>query len=288
MVSEFLTRYELDESNPVVDSIMHRYPHLAVPEHIQNGSIGVGVATTADQQVRRLSVLTGVYTTREYFSSIQKVSLPETSSTQLAGLFRNEKRYLHFLHSYLSDKYEHFIEDGVIVSLSDGMELYIDSWEANSIPIVAMDENGNPVGSTRLILSGSYYDMPSLHVPIDDANEQRRNCAKAEYSQFAVCQSKKNVSIALIRAAMQVSRSLDIPEWNAVIDDKVLRLMNRKYKLGLLTIGPSNWHLGSSSTPIIANIDTMVHNSSRDTITKKISAFLSGENISEFGWYMGP
>jgi len=176
-----------------------------------------------------------------------------------------------------------------------GQGLYIDQYEACSLPLVAKigDE---VVGSLRLIpnIPGGI-GLPINYEPkilIDGEWKQFVLKASYELSQYANSLKRKKdhrVSVGLIRAYMGIVDTTREFTSVAIIDDRVAATLNGPYSgFNLPQIGPSVYYLGSQSTPVYININDGRQNS-RLNGHAELADFLSGrKNVSGFEWYAGP
>lgn len=171
--------------------------------------------------------------------------------------------------------------------------VYVDDYEESSIPIVAKIGD-KTVGSLRLVKDKDDLPMPIKsegEVKIYEGKQALVDRVDFEWSQLAKAKDFSRDSrpvYALIRAGIAISRELGIEDGVAVIDDKVRKYLNGvRISLNLGDIGPTVDYMGSLSTPVYLNFESMVQSCARAG-NSNLSEFLDTGQAPGFEWYKGP
>jgi len=260
-------------------------------KELSDREVSVGLASTSQEKIGRLEVVTDRYIREGYLQGIPfaRVDLKAEDVVQENGL--------GLLYDFLDeDLFEKFIKEGLLLRFTDGQQLYLDKYHWQSAQFVAKTKQGY-VGSIRLIMDHNdseidMYRLPTLtdeNIQIDEEWKERVIHICAELSQFAkLKEAPSTVSVALLRIAAQYSRANNIPEWLATTDNSVVRLLNGfVFNFGLPKIGPSVKYLGSDSTPVLINIEESIGNAETKGSSEGIAKFLKGEDVKGFEWYTG-
>ena len=265
-----------------------------IPEkELGENEICVGLATTPEEKIGRLGVVTDRYIREGYLQGIPfaKVDLEARDVVEENGI--------GLLYDSLSeDLFDKFIKEGLLLRFSGGEQLYLDKYHWQSAQFVAKTRAGY-VGSVRIIMydEGSklnLFKLPTLveqDINIDSEWKEKANTVKAELSQFAKIKEPyvpATVSIGLLRIAAQYSRANNIDEWVATTDNSVVKLLNGfMFNFDLPKIGPSVKYLGSESTPVLINIEQAIGNAEKKGSSEDIARFLRGDDVKGFEWYTG-
>jgi len=258
-----------------------RTEQLSLP--IPPGEVHVGVATTIADKIGQLTVLTETYNTRNYLDLIQRTKINNT----INNLLGNDG--LTIIQQELPSKlYDEFIKNGLLLKTSDSPNfLFFDKYYWSSIPFIAKNESGY-IGSARLIIRDTY-GLPTTNdarITILPKYTCYGNELQAELSQLAVKKKSKNgISLGLLKSAYQYSKKNNISAWLATIDNHVLKIFNGTYmNFNLPKIGPSINYLGSTSTPIIIDLDTALINADTQSVdgTSPVAAFIRGTSNTGF------
>lgn len=266
-------------------------PDFSLPDQeLPRGEYGFGIATTPDETIGRLHVVTQRYSREGYLDEISEVE------TDIPVDLVISDQGLSFLERNLSPEYFHeFLEHGLLLRFPCGNTLYLDKYHWQSVQFVARGKEGI-VGSARLILHNPdaelNFPLPTLSdrsISINPEHRDKAQSVDAEFSQFAKLKEAPSVvAIGLLRVAAQFSRWKGIPEWLATTDNVITRLLNSTFfNFGLPKIGPSVEYLGSMSTPIFINIETALQHAEGYDTSRASSNFLSGNNEPGFEWYHG-
>jgi hypothetical protein len=180
---------------------------------------------------------------------------------------------------YLAEGYvDHLSETGTID----------DPYVAHSEYIVATDPaSGDLVGTCRLITS-DVHALPLLeHMAIDDewshVLRTTPSALLAEVSALATPRGNLGhfvISAALCREVIQRSlRETRRKYLLCIVDGRLLRVLNRVFKLGLVAIGPTQQYMGTT-IPAVLELDGFVeHMQSRRDDTAEF--FLEGLTLDE-------
>lgn len=254
-----------------------------------DGSLTSGLAFGAKQQVDRLRVATQRYTREGYLNDLGQ-------PVEMAGLepaTMIEMGLVDFSSQLTQEQRDRFLHDGIIINLEGGQELYVDKWLfEDTIPIVGYEKVGGliiPTGSVRLILPRTGRDIPLFdndEIAIHPEYITDASLSMAELSQLAVMpESSRLMASALLRKAVEIGKRLDLMVWGAVIDGKemedekgrkrmtgVLGLMNGSaYSFGLPMIGPTVYHVGSDTTPVLIDVERALSNAEQGERSTKHS-----------------
>ncbi|MEI7579138.1 MAG: hypothetical protein WCJ58_03795 [bacterium] len=258
-----------------------------VPETLKDGEIAIGVATSIEDQIGRLGVVTERYNHQGYLANVQKCTLPVKPEVVL-----NADGLTSVQQLLSPDLYEAFEKEGLVMEFEGGQSLYVDKYHWNSVPIVAKTNEGY-VGSARVIVRNGH-GLPTLTDPRIQINEEwqeKANACPAEFSQFAVKKgSPPGVSVGILRNAHLYSRDvLGLNAWVATTDNFVVKLLNGSFfHFSIPTIGPSVDYLGSSSTPTYLDFEKSLDNAQQYESSAGIARFIRGENgVDGFQWYQG-
>lgn len=261
-------------------------------KEIEENEVCVGLATTPQEKIGRLAVVTERYIKEEYLQGIPFAGV---------NLFAEEvvdDNGIGLLYDSLNEElFDKFIKEGLLLRFRGGEQFYLDKYHWQSIQFVAKTKEGY-VGSVRLIMANQdlrYFELPTLKeesIQIDNKWKERASIVKSELSQFAKQKEPyvpATVSIGLLRAAAQYSRANNIEEWLATTDNSVVKLLNGyMFNFELPKIGPSVKYMGSESTPVLINIEQAIQNAERKGSSQDIARFLRGENgVKGFEWYTG-
>lgn len=266
--------------------------------NMPDGTFTSGLATTPKQQLDRLIVATQRYLDEGYLKDLgEAVSIEGMLPESLFDMSLDQ-----FSSSLSEADRARFMHDGVMVRIAD-LELYVDKWLfEDTIPIVGYEKKDGkvvPTGSVRLILPKRGRDIPlfdNQSIAIDPEQLDSATLSQAELSQLAIVQgATRGMASALLRKAVEVGRKLNMLTWAAVIDGKevqddngdkklsgVLGLLNGSaYAFGLPSIGPSVYHVGSDTTPVLIDVDKALDNAEtgeRKTASSvKSSQFIRGK-----------
>ena len=257
-------------------------------DNIAEGEVLVGIASTPEDKIGRLEVVTNRYKLQGYLQGVPFawVDLEAKDVVQDQGFDLLEK-------NLTPEVFEKFLQEGLLISFQDDKQLYLDKYHWQSIQFVAKNNTGY-VGSVRLIMDSpeNKFGLPTLEedsIRIEEEYLDLCRSIKAELSQFAkIKQAPATVSVALLRIAAQFSKANEIKEWVATTDNLVIRLLNGVYfNFDLPKIGPSVHYLGSESTPILIDIDKSLDNAERKESSKDMARFIRGEEVQGFEWYTG-
>lgn len=243
-----------------------------------DGVLTSGLAFGAQQQVDRLRVATLRYTREGYLNDLgQPVDMVGLEPTTMIEMGLEE-----FSSQLTQEQRDRFLKDGIIVNVEGGHELYVDKWLfEDTIPIVGYEKVDGlivPTGSLRLILPRRGRDIPLFdndEIAIYPEFITDASLSMAELSHLAVMpESSRLMASALLRKAVEIGKRLDLMVWGAVIDGKeiedekgrkrmtgVLGLMNGSaYSFGLPMIGPTVYHVGSDTTPVLIDVERALSN----------------------------
>ena len=236
---------------------------------IGENEVCVGLATTPEEKIGRLNVVTDRYIREGYLQGIPfaKVDLEAKDVV--------EKNGIGLLYDNLSDDlFDKFIQEGLLLRFNGGEQLYLDKFHWQSAQFVAKTRAGY-VGSVRIIMDGEKSESTAFPLPtltekdiiIDQEWREKADSVKAELSQFAKIKEPyvpATVSIGLLRIAAQYSKANNIEEWVATTDNSVVKLLNGfMFNFDLPKIGPSVKYLGSESTPVLINIEEAIGNAEK-------------------------
>ena len=247
-------------------------PTIPVVEDI--APVECNMASTVEDQIGRLQVVTQRYEIEHYLDGIGTVSMDDISPEALLS-----KEGFDALRSRLSpEEDESFMKDGILVE-HDGKKLYFDKYNWNSVPFV-VKRGEEYLGSARLIIKNGF-GLPTTNDPrIEISHLWKDNADKcpAEFSQFAVKKgAPMDTSVRLLKAAYDYSNYAGIKDWVATTDNSVVRLLNSSFfKFNLPYIGPSVDYLGSESTPIYIDLEKALNNASQFDSSRKIASFIRG------------
>ncbi len=258
---------------------------------LRDGEVIVGIASSPEEKIGRMQVVTDRYMFQGYLQGIPFVKM-DLDARDVVG-----EGGFSLLEEHLDpEKLEDFMKEGLLISFMNEDPLYIDKYHWQSVQFVGITNQGY-VGSVRLIMSNPTSEVPTFKLPtltdrkikIEKEWKKAVKHIPAELSQFAKLKSAPGtVSVALLRAAAQYSRANGIEEWVATTDNLVIRLLNGIYfNFGLPKIGPSVCYLGSESTPILINIEESLNNAEQKASSKDTAKFLKGEAVPGFEWYTG-
>jgi hypothetical protein len=245
--------------------------------NMPDGTFTSGLATTSKQQLDRLIVATQRYLEEGYLKDLgEAVSIEGILPESLFDMSLDQ-----FSSSLSEADRARFMHDGVMVRIGD-LELYVDKWLfEDTIPIVGYEKKDGkvvPTGSVRLILPKRERDIPlfdNQSIAINPEQLDSATLSQAELSQLAILKgSTRGMASALLRKAVEVGRKLNLLTWAAVIDGReiqddngqkqlsgVLGLLNGSaYAFGLPSIGPSVYHVGSDTTPVLIDVDQALYN----------------------------
>lgn len=258
---------------------------------LREGEVIVGVATTPEEKIERLEVVTDRYKLQGYLQGVPFawVDLDAKEVVEDNGYSLLEQN----LEPAVLEK---FLKEGLLISFRDSEQLYIDKYHWQSIQFVARNEQGY-VGSVRLIMDTPddqhcKFGLPTLcdkAIEIDEEWREAANKVTAELSQFAkLKEAPASVTVGLLRAVAQYSKKNNIEEWVATTDNMVVKLLNGIFfNFGLPKIGKSVQYLGSESTPILINIEQSLKNAEEKASSKEMARFIRGEEVKGFEWYTG-
>lgn len=259
---------------------------------IGENEVCVGLASTPEEKIGRLEVVTDRYMREGYLQGIPFAAV-NLSAEEVV-----EENGLGKLYDSLDENlFGKFIKEGLLLRFIDGNQFYLDKYHWQSAQFVAKTKQGY-VGSVRLIMNDpqqEQFELPTLKeesIIIDENWKERASKVNSELSQFAKQKEPyvpATVSIGLLRIAAQYSRANNILEWLATTDNSVVKLLNGfMFNFELPKIGPSVKYLGSESTPVLINIEQAIQNAERKGSSQEIARFLRGENgIKGFEWYTG-
>lgn len=262
-------------------------------KEIGENEVCVGLATTPEEKIGRLNVVTDRYIREGYLQGIPfaKVDLDAKDVVEENGI--------GLLYDNLSeDLFDKFIKEGLLLRFNGGEQLYLDKYHWQSAQFVAKTRAGY-VGSVRIIMTDedsglTNFPLPTLvekGIKIDPEWRDKADKVKAELSQFAKTKEPyvpATVSIGLLRVAAKYSRANNIEEWVATTDNSVVKLLNGfMFNFDLPKIGPSVKYLGSESTPVLINIEQAIGNAEKKGSSEGIAKFLRGDDVSGFEWYTG-
>jgi hypothetical protein len=232
------------------------------------------MASTIEDQMGRLEVVTERYELEHYLDGIGTVSMEDISPDILLS-----KEGFDILRGRLSsEEDESFMKDGILVE-HDGKKLYLDKYNWNSVPFV-VKRGEEYLGSARLIIKNGF-GLPTTNDPrieISNLWKEKATQCTAEFSQFAVKKgAPMDSSVKLLKAAYDYSNYAGIENWVATTDNSVVRLLNSSFfKFDLPYIGPSVDYLGSASTPIFIDLEKALDNASKFESSRRIATFIRG------------
>jgi len=239
----------------------------------ENNCVHISKANSITDQMARYYVLTEIYYQKNYLGKIQTANL--------------DKDYVDFLSSkdmssvkngFDGKDYDEFLQNGLLIKFKENSPIYIDKFHWNSIPFIAYTGD-EIVGSARLIQPDGL-GLPTIHDPqikIWDEFKWIFNRKCVEFSQYAVKRGfGAPISIGLLKIAYLFSKfELNIDTWVATIDNSVLRLLNsRFFNFNLPPIGPMVDYLGSSSTPVLIDLEQALNNAAAVDTSKPIADFI--------------
>lgn len=272
---------------------MNKSEFIIQEKEIGENEVCVGLATTPEEKIGRLNVVTDRYIREGYLQGIPfaRVDLEAKDVVEENGI--------GLLYDNLNDGlFEKFIKEGLLLRFNGGEQLYLDKYHWQSAQFVAKTRIGY-VGSVRIIISDEKFGSTFFHLPtlieedikIDSQWQEKAESIKAELSQFAKIKDPyvpSTVSIGLLRVAAQYSRANNIEEWLATTDNSVVKLLNGfMFNFDLPKIGPSVKYLGSESTPVLINIEQAISNAEKKGSSEDIAKFLRGGAVQGFEWYTG-
>lgn len=247
------------------------------------------IATDPVDVIGRLSVVTERYQQEGYLQDIFSIPTSLTPEEVVGDDGFNQLSRVLSEEEFLA-----FLDHGIVLTFQDGTQLYIDKYQWQSVPFVAINAAGY-VGSARLIQKGgalpTQFELPTLSDPRIQIFTERQAEARlvpVEFSQFAKAKGTPPlVPIGLLRRAVEYSDDHGITQWIATTDTRVVRLLNGTFfNFGLPRIGPTVVYLGSDSTPILITIEDALQSAARHDTSWEIAAFLRGTaDMPGFEWY---
>lgn len=133
--------------------------------------------------------------------------------------------------------------------------LEYDEFDQHSVHYMILNPNGEAIGTIRLVLDSPIGFPVSRHFEIPQAD---RTIHMAEVSRLAVCKSVSNmrhaVMLHLCKAIYDYSIESRINYWYAILDDPVLRLMQR---LGFVfnKVGEGKYCFGNVTSPYLLSLE---------------------------------
>ena len=133
--------------------------------------------------------------------------------------------------------------------------------KTQSINFLALDDNNNPIGTTRMIMEGDIPLPIEIHFDIDSREQMNmdhgRILSAAEGSRFIVPENSgyrhHEVSVTMCNAIVAKSQDLGVSHIFVSADHKVFRLL-RMIGFPLEQIGESKYYMGSKTVPSIVSI----------------------------------
>ncbi len=170
--------------------------------------------------------------------------------------------------------------------------VFIDEYEGIAVPIVAKI-GAEVAASLRLIPNSPAKPLPinaEEAITIDAAWQEKASHAAFEWSQLAKSSRfvrDRSPVMGIIRAAFAYSREQGVNDGVAVIDKRVMELLNGEgTHFALPNIGPAVDYMGSSSVPIYINFDTVIKNTFNHG-HKELAQFLDTGKAEGYEWYVG-
>lgn len=261
-------------------------------KEIGENEVVFGLATTPEEKIGRLEVVTERYIKEGYLQGI-----PFAKLNLSAGEVLSDGGFEVLEEELGEEVFNKFLDEGLLLRFKGNEELYLDKYHWQSAQFVAQTREGY-VGSVRIIMTEPPTMVPTFRLPtlIDEnikINEdwiEKVNEIPAELSQFAKAKcGPATVAIGLLRIAAQYSRANGIKDWVATTDNKVVRLLNGFiFNFNLPKIGPSVRYLGSESTPVYIGIEESINNAAQKDSSKDMATFLRGaDDVKGFEWYTG-
>lgn len=253
--------------------------------------MAVGIATTPEEILGRLGVLTATYQSRHYLGSISEIEFSDTRVTDIilpGGLTVLQ-------HELCSDTYDLFLREGILAKFPNIPPFYLDKYHWSSIQIAARDSQGYS-GSARMIVREDGIGLPTLDDPaitFFQGYSEQATSARIEFSQFATRKgAHKLTASGILRTARWVSEQSGIKEWIATIDSTVVEkvLNGHFYGFDLPPIGPQVFYLGSISTPVWIDIEEALNRAlnSGNVPSQKTAEFIRGSvDTGQDNWYLG-
>lgn len=168
--------------------------------------------------------------------------------------------------------------------------VFIDEYEAASIPIIAKIGE-EAVASARLILEKSTIGLPIKREGIDVYPEWKEKLSLFDIEWSQLAKSRKIAYDArpingVLRSSFAIAKALGKNKGFAVIDNRVMRILNGlRMNFNLPQIGPSINYMGSYSTPVYINVESIIENCGKKH--KDLAQFLDGKDAPGFEWYVG-
>ena len=149
--------------------------------------------------------------------------------------------------------------------------------KTQSINFLVLDDNDNPIGTTRMIMEGDIPLPIEKHFNIDSREQMNMDHGRiilaAEGSRFIVPQNSEyrhhEVSVTMCNAIVEKSQELGVSHVFVSADHKVFRLL-RMIGLPLKQIGEAKYYMGSKTVPSIFSPDKCTGKLSKSRNNKQI------------------
>lgn len=231
------------------------------------------VASSIEDQIERYLLVTNKYHEKSYLQGIKTIKAGKEVNSLISSESLNELEENGFYKDILQS-----LSDGIILDFDNSQSIFFDRYHWNSIPFIAK-KTGFTCGSARLICKDTT-GLPTLDDPkitIFNRYTWVYEKASVEFSQFAVCNEPFSyASVGLLKLAYLYSINvLHIDGWIAMIDNKVLKMLNsRFFNFNLQPIGADIEYLGSLCTPVYIDLEVALSNAESRPSSKAIADFI--------------